>query len=144
MKSTEIPKALFWFTFMSGEGLVVCLEIFFSVYSSGVAFWNTPPPPPAVYIRPAQCIIAPARSSDCTTWLMLNCSRSKMCLLINREPRASLFTVVMVAVSYLENTSLGFLFWDCLTTWGLVQNKNWQRLQHIRRNFLLFGSSVDL
>lgn len=110
--SSQIPRALFWFTFMSGEGLLVCLEIFSTVYSSRVAFRGAPPPPPAVYIRPSQCIMAPARYADRTTWLMLNYSRSKMCLLINTEPRASLFTVVMVAVSYLENTRSGFLVWE--------------------------------
>jgi len=47
--------------------------------------------------------MAPARSADRTTWLMLNCSRRKMCLLINTKPRAPVFTVVMVAISYLTN-----------------------------------------
>lgn len=111
-QAKKILQAVFWFTFMAGEGLVVCLEIFSTVYSSCVAFWNASPPPPAVYIRPFQRIIAPARSSDRTTWLMLNSSRSKMCLLINTGPRAPLFTVVMVAVSYLENIGSGFLVWE--------------------------------
>lgn len=87
-RKKKVLQAVFWFTFMSGEGLAVCLEIFSTVYNSCVAFWNASPPPRAVYIRPFQCIIAPARSSDRTTWLMLNSSRSKMCLLINTGPRA--------------------------------------------------------
>lgn len=38
LPSQKILQAVFWFTLMSGEGLVVCLEIFSTVYSSCVAF----------------------------------------------------------------------------------------------------------
>lgn len=127
---------------MSGEGLLVCLEIFFAVYSSCVAFWAVPPPFPAVYIRPSLCIMAPARSADRTTWLMLNCSRRKMCLLINTKARVPVFTVVMVAISYLTNISPASL---CGREWNVYKpEKTCSRQRLSRKSRIRFSVALKI